>query len=66
MTNRIQRKSAARIAAGLAVTLGILLVAALVTQRLSEINAVTPDASQPIQYFAYYGQDIWHTFPTGR
>lgn len=68
MTNRIRRKSAARIAARLAITVGILAVAALLSQRLSETNAVpvTPDASLPVQYLAYSGQDIWHAFPAGR
>ena len=64
MTNPIRRKSAARTAARIAVTLAILFVAMLVTQRLSETNALTPDASQPIQgYLVYSGDDIWHAFP---
>lgn len=67
MTNRIRRKSAARMAARIAVTLAILLVATLISQRWSETNALTPDASQPIPgYLAYSGGDIWHAFPTGR
>jgi hypothetical protein len=67
MIDRIQRESAARVATRIVVILAILLVAMLVSQRLSETNALMPDASQPIQgYLVYSGDDIWHAFPTRR
>ena len=68
MTNRIPRKSAARIAMGIAVALGICLAASLVWHRFSATDVRTPDSSQPIQYssLAYSGEDIWHAFPSGR
>ncbi len=68
MTNRIPRKSAARIAARVVVALGILLLAALIWQQLSEPKALTSGASEPTQYgyLAYSGEDIWHAFPFGR
>ena len=68
MTNRIRRKPATRMAARIAAALAIILGAMLVPQQLSETNAVTPDALQPIQfgYLHYSGGDIWHAFPTRR
>jgi hypothetical protein len=68
MTTRIPRKSAAHIVARIGVTLGVLLLAALLWQQLSEPNAVRSEASQPIQsdYLAYLGEDIWHALPTRR
>jgi hypothetical protein len=68
MTNRIPRKSAAHIAARIAVTVGVGLLATFVWQQLSEFDAVRSEVSQPIQYsyFAYSGEDIWHAFPIGR
>jgi hypothetical protein len=68
MTNRIPRKSAAHIAGRIVVTLGIVLLAALIGQLLSEPNALTSEASEPTQYgyLAYSGDDIWHAFPVGR
>ena len=68
MTNRIRRKSATRMAARIAAALAIILAAMLVSQQLSETDAVTPDALQPIQYgsLRYSGGDIWHAFPIGR
>ena len=67
MTNRIPRKSAAHTAARIVVTLGVLLLAALVGQQLTEPNALTSGASEPTQYgyLAYSGEDIWHAFPVG-
>jgi len=68
MTNRIPRKSTAHIAARIVVTGVLALLATLVWQQLSELDAVTSKVSQPIQYsyLAYSGEDIWHTFPIGR
>jgi hypothetical protein len=68
MTNRIPRKSGARIATGIAVALGICLAATLVWYQLSATDARMPDASQPNQYssLAYSGEDIWHALPIGR
>ena len=68
MTNRIPRKSAAHTAARIVVTLGVLLLAALIWQQLSEPNALTSGPSEPTPsgYLAYSGEDIWHAFPLGR
>ena len=68
MTNRIPRKSAARIATGIAVALGICLAASLVWYRLSATDARTLDSWQASQYssLAYSGEDVWHAFPIGR
>lgn len=68
MIDRTRRKSAAWMTTRIVVTLAILLVATLVSQRLSETNVVTPEASQPIgySYLANSAADVWHAFPTGR
>jgi hypothetical protein len=68
MTNRIPRKSAARIATGIAVALGIYLAASLVWDRLSATDVRTPDSWQLNQYssLAYSGEDVWHALPIGR
>ncbi len=68
MTNRIQRKSAAHTAARIAVTLGVLLLAALIWQQFSEPNVLTTGATEATQYgyVAYSSEDIWHAFPLGR
>jgi hypothetical protein len=68
MTNRIPRKSAARIAARIVVTVAVLLLATFAWQQLSELDAPTSNVSEPVQYgyLAYSGEDIWHAFPIGR
>jgi hypothetical protein len=65
MTNRIPRKSAARIATAVAITVAVCLAATLAWYRLSATNSLPPDALQPNQYssFAYSGEDLWHAFP---
>ena len=68
MTNRIPRKSAAHVAVRIALTMGALLIAALLWQQLTDPGAVIPEASNPVQYsyLAYTAEDVWHALPTGR
>jgi hypothetical protein len=65
MTNRIPRKSAARIASAVAIAVAVCLAATLAWYRLSATSALPSDALQPSEYssLAYSGENFWHAFP---